>query len=55
MGVTMDKKLKQYFSKLGKKSAKARMQKLTPEQRTRIAKAAANARWAQEKKGGGSC
>jgi hypothetical protein len=51
MGATMDKKLKQYFSKLGKKSVKARMQSLTPEQRKKIAKDAAKARWAQEKKG----
>jgi hypothetical protein len=52
--VAMEKKLKRYFSKLGKKGAKTRMQKLTPEQRTRIARAAAKTRWAQEKRGG-SC
>jgi len=46
----MDAKLKAYFSKLGKKSAKARMRKLTPEERSRIASTAAKARW--QKKGG---
>jgi hypothetical protein len=46
-----DKKLRKYFSKLGKKSVEARMQNLTPERRTKIAKAAAKARWAQKKGG----
>jgi hypothetical protein len=32
----------------GKKSAKARMEKLTPEQRTEIARRAAQARWSRE-------
>jgi hypothetical protein len=33
----------------GLKSAKARMRKLTPEQRSKIARKAALARWAREK------
>jgi hypothetical protein len=51
----MDQKLKAYFSKLGKKSSKARMKKLTAEERSRIASAAAKARWSRGKKGGASC
>jgi hypothetical protein len=46
-----DKKLSAYFSKLGRKSAKARMKKITPEERTRIASEAAKARWSQRDKG----
>ena len=42
--------LHEYFSKLGKKSAKARMKAITPEERKRIATVAAKARWS--KKGG---
>jgi hypothetical protein len=48
-----DKKLRDYFSRMGKKSAKARMQKISPEQRKSIASKAAKARWAR--KGGTSC
>jgi hypothetical protein len=52
----LDPKLKAYFSKLGRKAVKARMKKLTPAQRSRIASQAAKARWSkQQKKGGGSC
>lgn len=47
----MDKKLSAYFSKLGKKAAKARMKKITPGERTRIARDAANARWSRRNKG----
>jgi hypothetical protein len=47
----MDKKLKAYFSKLGRKSAKARMKKITPAERTRIAREAAKARWSRRDKG----
>jgi len=52
----MDPKLKKYFSKLGKKSAKARLTKITPEERSRIASNAAKARWQKKKgeKGGAS-
>jgi len=48
----MDPKLKAYFSKLGKKSAKARMKKISPEERSRIASEAAKAKWARRKKKG---
>jgi hypothetical protein len=34
---------------LGRKGGKARLQKLTPEQRKSIAKKAVSARWAKEK------
>jgi hypothetical protein len=53
----MDPKLKAYFSKLGKKSARARMKKITPEERTQIASNAAKARWQKKKgdKGGAVC
>jgi len=49
----MDPKVKAFFSKMGKKSAKARMKKLTAAERSRIASKAAKARW--QKKGGTSC
>ena len=43
----------QYLAKIGKKggkaSGKARMTKLTPEQRTEVAKTAAAARWGKKK------
>jgi len=45
--------MREYFSRLGKKSGKARMKKITPEERSRIAREAAKARWS--KKGGKSC
>jgi hypothetical protein len=49
----MDKKeLSEYFKKLGRKGAKTRMQKVSPEERKRIASQAANARWAKHEKGG---
>jgi hypothetical protein len=38
-----------YFSRMGKKSAKARMKKITAAERKRIATAAANARWSKRK------
>jgi hypothetical protein len=47
-----DKKLTAYFSKLGLKSAKARMKKLTAEQRSGIASKAAKARWGKRKPAG---
>ena len=43
-----DKKLSRYFSRLGKKSAKARMEKISPEERKRIAVNAAKARWSKK-------
>jgi hypothetical protein len=51
----MDPNLKAYFSKLGKKSAKARMKKITAKERSRIASEAAKVRWSRRKKGGASC
>jgi hypothetical protein len=48
-----DKKLSAYFSRMGKKSAEARMKKITPTERKRIATLAANARWSKRK--GESC
>jgi hypothetical protein len=50
----MDKTLKKYFSELGKKGNKARNEKLTPAERTAIAKKAVEARLAKrvKKKGG---
>jgi len=45
----IDKKLSAYFSRMGKKSAKARMRKISPAQRKRIARTAAKARWAKRK------
>jgi hypothetical protein len=45
----MKKELRDYFARLGRKSGKARMQKLSPEERSRLARIAANARWAKAK------
>jgi hypothetical protein len=44
----MDKTLKKYFSELGKKGNKARNEKLTPAERTAIAKKAVEARIAKK-------
>jgi hypothetical protein len=46
----MDKTLKKYFSELGKKGNKARNEKLTPTERTAIAKKAVEARLAKQAK-----
>ena len=47
--------LHEYFSSLGRKSAKSRMKKISPEDRSRFASEAAKARWAREdvRKSGG--
>jgi hypothetical protein len=46
----IDKKmLSNYFAALGRKSAKARMDNLSPEERRKIARNAAKARWAKAK------
>jgi hypothetical protein len=42
-----DKKLSAYFSRMGRKSVKARMKKISPEERSRIASQAAKARWSK--------
>ncbi len=53
--MTLTKKdLSEYMSKIGreggKKSGKARIEKLTPEQRSEIARNAVQARWAKAKR-----
>jgi len=47
-----DKKLSAYFSRMGKKAAKARMEKVSPAERKAIASKAAKARWAKPRKEG---
>jgi hypothetical protein len=42
--------LHKYFVSLGRRGAKARLKKLTPEQRREVARKAARARWARQKK-----
>jgi hypothetical protein len=46
----IDKKLSEYFSALGRKSAKAKMKQLSAKERQEIARNAARARWAKAKK-----
>jgi hypothetical protein len=41
--------LHEYFTNLGRKSGKARMKKMTPQERSRVASVAARARWAKDK------
>jgi hypothetical protein len=48
--MTMDKKLREYFSALGRKSAKSRMKKISAKRRSEIASNAAKARWIKGKK-----
>jgi hypothetical protein len=43
-----DKKLSEYFSRMGKKAAKARLEKISPAERKRIAQHAAKARWSKK-------
>lgn len=47
----MDKTIKKYFSEIGKRGSKARNKKLTPAERSAIAKKAVEARIAKKKKG----
>lgn len=49
----IDKKLSEYFSRMGKKSVKARMKKLSARKRKQIARNAARSRWAKTGKGKG--
>jgi hypothetical protein len=42
--------IKQYMAKIGKRGGKARLTKMTAEQRRKVAQQAAKARWAKEKK-----
>jgi DNA invertase Pin-like site-specific DNA recombinase len=46
----IDNKLSRYFSAMGRKSTKARMKKLSAEQRSEIARNAAKSRWAKNGK-----
>ena len=45
----VDKKLSDYFSRMAKKAARARLEKIPPAERKRIASQAAKARWAKPK------
>jgi hypothetical protein len=44
------KEIREYFAKFGRKGGLATARKLTAEQRTQIARKAAQARWAKGKK-----
>jgi hypothetical protein len=48
--VVLDKKLSEYFSVLGRKSAKVRMKKISAKRRREIARNAARALWAKRRK-----
>jgi hypothetical protein len=50
VGTMKDKKLSAYFSRMGRKSAKARMKQISPKERSRIASQAAKARWSRRDK-----
>ena len=47
--MALSKEAREYFAKFGRKGAKRRLQKISPEQRQEIARKAAQARWAKEK------
>jgi hypothetical protein len=46
----MDKKVRDYLTKLARRGGEARAKALTPAQRKKIAKAAIAARWAKRKR-----
>jgi hypothetical protein len=46
----LSKEAREYFAKFGRKGAKIRSEKMTPEQRQAVARKAAQARWAKVKK-----
>jgi hypothetical protein len=48
--MALSKEAREYFAKFGRKGAKQRLQKMTPEQRKEVAQKAAKARWAKKKK-----
>jgi hypothetical protein len=50
MQLVIDKKLAQYFSAMGRKSAKARMKKVSAKRRSEIGRNAAKSRWAKRGK-----
>jgi hypothetical protein len=47
--MALSKEAREYFAKFGREGAKQRLQKMTPEQRTAVARRAAQARWAKAK------
>lgn len=49
MGVAMDKKLSEYFSRIGRKGARKQSAAMTPEARKRRAWLAAKVRWDKAK------
>jgi hypothetical protein len=49
MTLVIDNKLSKYFSAMGRKSAKARMKKLSARRRREIASNAAKSRWAKQR------
>jgi hypothetical protein len=50
MKLVIDNKLSEYFSAMGRKSAKARMKKLSAKRRREIASNAAKSRWSKRRK-----
>jgi hypothetical protein len=48
--MVLDKKLREYFSLLGKRSGKARMKKISAKRRREIASNAAKSRWVRRGK-----
>jgi hypothetical protein len=50
MSIVIDSELSKYFSAMGRKSAKARMKKLSAKRRREIARHAAKSRWAKQRK-----
>ena len=52
--VRFKQRLAEYFTELGRKSVKDRMEQVSPERRKEIAKKAANARWGSKKKASGT-
>ena len=48
--MALTREARDYFAKAGRKGAKLRQEKLSPEERQKIARRAAAARWAKEKK-----
>ena len=49
-GRMIDQKLSEYFSAMGRKSAKARMKKISAKRRSEIARNAVKARWMKKKR-----
>ena len=51
MQFVIDKRLSEYFSQLGRKSAKVRMKKISATKRKEMARKAARARWSKKGRG----